>query len=137
MNLKIVVLSLIFVVLSCERQKEVPSKNNFLNTVVPEKSENLKNLSFDDLDKISKSIAIEKYGQPTSQERFVLDDMQGEFRNGINDSYNKEIRLSEKIVIDELTWEKDKETWVTVWYEVSEGEMMSKDLFVWEKGSEF
>jgi len=81
--------------------------------------------------------AIKKLGTPSSTEQFILNDAQGEFRNGISDKYTLEERQSESIVIDEITWQKDKNTWVTVWYEVQQEKSIPKHVFIWKKGTEF
>ncbi len=86
---------------------------------------------------LTKIKAIQKYGTPSSQEQFILDDAQGEFRNGISDKYTQKERQNGSILIDEVTWEKDKNTWITVWYEVKQEKSVPKDVFLWEKGTEF
>ena len=94
-------------------------------------------LSADKLMSYTKSEAIDVYGKPSSEKRFILDDAQGEFRNSISDLFTEEERQSESIKIDELTWEKDENTWITVWYQVKGDKSVPKSVFSWDKGSEF
>lgn len=93
------------------------------------------NTRYNDLLLISKSDAIKKYGEPHYRELFTLNDAQGEFRIELNNIYSKEDRLSESIIIEELTWEKDRETWITVWYEINK--IKAKDFYIWKKGTDF
>ncbi|MCF6297457.1 MAG: hypothetical protein L3J08_05675 [Flavobacteriaceae bacterium] len=86
---------------------------------------------------LTKIKAIQKYGTPSSQEQFILDDAQGEFRNGILDKYTEKERQSESILIDEVTWEKDKNTWITVWYEVKQEKQYLKIFFYGKKEQSF
>lgn len=86
---------------------------------------------------LTKEEAIHKCGTPYSIDRFILDDLQGEFRTGITFKYTLKERISESILIDEVTWEKGEETLVTVWYEVQGAKSIPKDVYVWEKGDEF
>lgn len=95
------------------------------------------NLTFKDLKNLTKNEAILKYGKPTSSEQFILDDAQGEFRNRISDKFSAKERQSESILIDELTWEKDKKNWITVWYQVTKNKSIPKEIFIWRKGTEF
>ena len=66
-----------------------------------------------------------------------MDDAQGEFRNDISDKYSEKERQSESILINEVTWEKDKNTWITVWYEVKQDESVPQHLYFWKKGTDF
>jgi len=95
------------------------------------------NLSIQELMLLTKLKAIKKYGIPSSKEQFILNDGLLEFRNGISGKYTQKERQSESILIDEVTWEKDKNTWITVWYEVKQEKSVPKDVFLWEKGTEF
>ena len=94
-------------------------------------------LAFEDLIRLEKNKAVLKYGNPTSSERFILDDAQGEFRNSISDVFTEKERQSESILIEEVTWEKDNENWITVWYQILEKKSIPKSVFSWKKGSEF
>ena len=86
---------------------------------------------------LSKSEAIEKFGAPELQEEFVLSEMHGEFRVGVIYKFTEEERQSGSILIDESTWEKDENTWITVWYQVGDTELVPKSVLSWDKGSEF
>ncbi|WP_371394293.1 hypothetical protein ACCC68_04885, partial [Tenacibaculum maritimum] len=90
-------------------------------------------ISLKDITLLKKQEAILKYGNLVSSNQFVLDDAQGEFRNNITYSYSEEERLSESVIIDELTWEKDSLNFITLWYE---GEKL-KSYLIWGKGFEF
>ena len=69
---------------------------------------------------------------------FILDDLQGEFRIGLNNFiFTKQQRLSENIIIEELTWEKDSKTFITVWYQEIDKKIIPIDSFIWNKGTEF
>ncbi|MFD2562902.1 PA3715 family protein [Aquimarina rubra] len=94
-------------------------------------------ISPQELKLLAKDKAIEKYGTPSSIKQFILDDAQGEFRNGISYKYTEKERQSESILIDEVTWEKDKNTWITVWYEAQKEKSVPKEVYEWKKGSEF
>lgn len=86
---------------------------------------------------LTKTEAIEKHGTPLVTAQFILDDVQGEFRVEISDKYTQKERQTASIVIDEITWKKNKGNWLTVWYEVVENESVPKHFLIWEKGSEF
>ena len=94
-------------------------------------------LSFGTILSLTKSQAVSTYGKPSFQEKFVLDDLQGEFRIGLFNIYTNEERLSESIQIEECTWEKNKDFWITVWYEAQENQSVPVDTLTWRKGSEF
>ncbi|MFL0074495.1 hypothetical protein [Tenacibaculum maritimum] len=98
---------------------------------------NTDSLIYNDFMLFDKKRAINKYGKPYSQELFILDDAQGEFRNGISDAFNEKERQSESIIIEELTWEKNKNTWVTVWYQLIGNKTIPKDTLTWEKDTDF
>jgi len=94
-------------------------------------------VSTQELMPLTKKEAINKYGRPSFSEQFILDDAQGEFRNRISDKFTQYKRENKSIVIDELTWEKDKNTWITVWYQVQQENSVPKSVYVWKKGTEF
>ena len=128
---QLIFISFVFLVGCAKNIKKQEGKNEGKIEFIKE------NLIFDDLLLLSKSQAINKYGKPHSSEEFILDDAQGEFRNSVSDKYSQEERYSESILIDELTWEKDQENWITVWYEVKEEKSIPIEVYSWEKGSEF
>ncbi len=92
---------------------------------------------FDDMLSLSKSEAISKYGSPSMQEQFILNNMQGEFRRSLFNFYTEQQLESNLIQIEELTWEKNKDTWFTVWYQLEEHKSIPKDTFTWKKGIDF
>lgn len=102
------------------------------------KAENSKaTLSTQELMLLTKVRALKKYGMPSFSEQYVLDDVQGEFRNSISDKFTLKERQNESILIDELTWEKDKNTWVTAWYQSIQEHSIPKSVYVWRKETEF
>ncbi|MCF6360042.1 MAG: hypothetical protein L3J29_04690, partial [Cyclobacteriaceae bacterium] len=119
----------------CDSTEKITTEKTLLKFNGKEYKEN--NLSIQKLMLLTKLEAIKKYGTPVSIEQFIIDDAQGEFRNGISGKYTQKERQSQSILIDELTWEKDKNTWITVWYEVKQGKSVPKDVYLWEKGTEF
>ena len=125
------------VLMSCNNKKnnkEFSAKSEHkINQIIKAQD----SLAFEDLMLLNKHKAILKYGNPTSSERFILDDAQGEFRNSISDVFTKKERQSESILIEEVTWEKDNENWITVWYQLMGKKSIPKSVFSWEKGSEF
>ncbi|CAM1357993.1 PA3715 family protein [Tenacibaculum xiamenense] len=86
---------------------------------------------------LTKDQAIKHYGNPKLRERFKLNDAHGEFRNGVSSKFSQEERQNESILIDELTWEKDPNTWVTTWYLTNKGDERPLEVLEWEKGTEF
>jgi len=101
------------------------------------KVENPTTLSIQELMLLTKTQANKKYGMPSFSEQFILDDAQGEFRVEISDKFTRKERQSESILIDEVTWEKDNNTWVTIWYEVKQEKYVSKHFLIWKKETEF
>lgn len=126
---------MLFMAISCvQSEKELKTNNDYLI----KKTEKLNDsISTQKLILLTKGEAIKKYGTPSSEVQFSLDDAQGEFRNGIVDKYSQTEREIESILIDELTWEKDKDTWITVWYEVQQKKRAPKEVYEWKKGTEF
>ncbi|MEW7280366.1 hypothetical protein ABW636_17380 [Aquimarina sp. 2201CG1-2-11] len=126
---------LLIIVNACAPSTKEAKTND---TYTIEKVTNLRdNVSIKDLMLLTKEEAINKCGTPYYIERFILDDLQGEFRTGITFKYSLKERISESILIDEVTWEKGQETLVTVWYEVQETKAIPKEVCIWEKGDEF
>lgn len=129
---------LLLFLFSCSNKTNRNNKANFSEKLNAEKKITQKiPMSEKELKVLSKLEAINKYGLPFSEERFVLDDAQGEFRITLNNFYSREQRQKESILIDELTWEKNENNWITVWYEVKEDQSMPREVYSWEKGSEF
>ncbi|MGB0879535.1 MAG: hypothetical protein ACPGTO_03110 [Polaribacter sp.] len=96
-----------------------------------------KGIAFEDLMYLSKQDAIHKYGTPHFYEQFILNGLQNRFRIGLNNVFTKEELASKSVLIDEVTWEKDKDTWVTTWYQITETEAIPKNTCVWKKGTDF
>jgi len=86
---------------------------------------------------LTKFNAVKKFGTPSAEEQFMLDDAQGGFRNNITDKYTAKEKQSESILITEVTWEKDENNWITVWYETELGTSTSKHTYIWKKGTAF
>lgn len=125
------------VLIGCNNQNDKKIKKELTNPKWIEIKKNQDSLTFEEVLELTKSEAIQKYGNPFSQEQFILDDLQGEFRIGLYNFFNKKERLSESILIDEVTWEKDKNTWITAWYQVIQNTTIPKDTVIWKKGTDF
>lgn len=139
MKVNFIILFLLLFFLSCKDNLNVDTtKENFNSKPTKAERKGVKDsIRFNDLIILNKDEAISKYGSPSRQEKFVLDDLQGEFRIGLYNFYTKQERLEESIRIDEVTWEKDKYTWITVWYEILENKEIPKDTLTWKKGTDF
>ncbi|CAA0220423.1 hypothetical protein [Tenacibaculum maritimum] len=137
---KVTYLFIYIIINNCNHKKDNNLNNPIINYQI-NKTEmqyiNTDSLIYNDFMLFDKKRAINKYGKPYSQELFILDDAQGEFRNGISDAFNEKERQSESIIIEELTWEKNKNTWVTVWYQLIGNKTIPKDTLTWEKGTDF
>lgn len=86
---------------------------------------------------LEKDEAIKKFGTPFKQERFLLDNMYGEFWGNIYYKYSENERQSKSIYIKEITWEKDFENYITIWYEEKNSKLIPKAYLIWNKESEF
>ncbi len=117
---------LLFLNIACKNNKKQVQSINQKNTT------KLVQKKFDNIMKLNKVEAINEYGVPVSNNSFTLDNAFGEFRNGINNVF-QDIKDKKEIKIDEITWEKNTTTYITVWYHKS----MPKYYYVWEKGTEF
>ncbi len=88
---------IIFLVLvSCNDKKSdkiivIESKKYNSNKVIKTND----SIMFQDLEYLNKQEAIQKYENPASSERFILDDPQREFRNAISDKFTTTERQSE------------------------------------------
>ncbi|CAA0145604.1 hypothetical protein TM902_260006 [Tenacibaculum maritimum] len=130
------IICLSYLILSCDNisknskmRKQLPS--NILEDI--EIMETQDSLVFNDLKVLNKIKAVEKYGKPFKYDSFILNDGPTEFRIELLNIYSKEEVLSNTIKIEELTWEKDSLNFITVWYD----EMTPKDIYVWDKRTEF
>ncbi|CAA0217168.1 hypothetical protein TMP445_560060 [Tenacibaculum maritimum] len=130
------IICLSYLILSCDNisknskmRKQLPS--NILEDI--EIMETQDSLVFNDLKVLNKIKAIEKYGKPFKYDSFILNDGPSEFRIELLNIYSKEEVLSNTIKIEELTWEKDSLNFITVWYD----EMTPKEIYVWDKRTEF
>ncbi len=118
-----------------EREHNFADETNLKNSTIQMNHQD--SIEYNNLEYLTKQEAIEQYGKPNFIERFVLDDAQGEFRNAISNQFTAKERQSESILIDEVTWEKDDYTWITVWYQIVDEKSMPKAVFSWKKGTEF
>jgi len=91
----------------------------------------------DNILKLNLQEAIDKYGKPQHREQFTLDKALPEFRIELYNFYTEKEYLNESIQIEELTWEKDKENNITVWYAQLNNKWMPKHYLIWNKESEF
>lgn len=93
---------------------------------------------FENMMDLSMAEAVARYGEPTMSEQFIVDGALSEFRIGLYNIYPPAAYRSKKITLAELTWEKDGQQNITVWYEAdSEGQWRPKHSLEWAKGSEF
>ena len=120
---------------NCDSKEKITTTKTVLKFNGKEYKKN--NLSVQKLMLLTKLEAIKKYGIPAVIEQFILDDAPYEFRIGLFNKYTQKEKQSESILIDEVTWEKDKNTWITVWYEVKKEKSIPKDVYLWEKGTDF
>ena len=87
---------------------------------------------------LKKEDAIKRFGNPIKQEKMLLDDMSvSEFWGDIYYKYSESERQSKTIYIKEITWEKDTENYITIWYEIKKKILEPKVFFIWDKGLEF
>ncbi len=93
----ILILLLLFLCFSCKKEKPV--------------------IYLGDPDLLSKRKALKKYGKPYKREVFPTIMAQSVFRNYIEVRYSNIGKLDSITMIDEITWRKNKDTLVTVWYE--------------------
>ncbi len=126
----------LLVFFSCEIKQEENSISVQVENM-QERTNFQDSLSIKKLMSLLMSEAIIEFGRPVSQERFILDDAQGEFRNGISDAFTPQERQRESIKIEELTWEKNEDSWITVWYQVESDKSVPKSALSWGKGVEF
>lgn len=134
--LKIYLIAFI-IVLSCACEVKKANIDEVQINAMEGKTNFKDSLSTDELMRLSKSEAIKKFGAPEIREEFVLCEMHGEFRVGVIYKFTEEERQSGSILIDELTWEKNENTWITAWYQVGDDKSMPKSVLAWDKDSEF
>ena len=89
------------------------------------------------LKKLDRLTAIQQYGEPSNSDVFMLNEDQNEFRIGLLNIYSTSEIEKGLIIIYELTWEKDENTWITVWYEKNKDNDIDKpvDYLEWNKGN--
>ncbi len=126
----------LLVFFSCEIKQEENSISAQVENM-QERTSFQDSLSVKKLMSLLMSEAIIEFGRPVSQERFILNDAQGEFRNSISDAFTSQERQRESIKIEELTWEKNADSWITVWYQVESDKSVPKSALSWGKGTEF
>lgn len=93
--------------------------------------------AFQDAIILNKLDAVKKYGKPHFHEQLILESKQRGLRTPLNNRYTQEELLSKSILIEELTWEKDTKTWITVWYQITNKKIEPKDFCIWKKGTDF
>ena len=89
------------------------------------------------LKKLDRLTAIQQYGEPSNSDVFMLNEDKNEFRIGLLNIYSTSEIEKGLITIYELTWEKDENTWITVWYEKNKDNNVDKpvDYLEWNKGN--
>ncbi len=126
---------LCLLLLNCTHTISKKEKNNIMDA--PKKTIIMNNRDFNDIMKLEKLKAVKKYGKPLKEESLRLEDMQGEFWNGIQDVYIRKDKLKKPVFIEELTWEKDSVNYITVWYQNEQKKSLPKHFLIWDKGAEF
>ena len=81
--------------------------------------------------------ALFTFGRPISKETYPLEDLMGEFYTVLGNAYATTERDRAGITIEEVTWEQDSATNLTVWYEWSGEGAEPRAHLVWPKGAEF
>jgi hypothetical protein len=136
MRLKYIVISSCFIYLiacSFSKQKEPDLNNSTIhkNLILMETP------NPDTLFIISLEDAITMYGEPKTKEQFNTKDVfLSEFRIELYNYYSKD-EIEKGIILEELTWEKDSVSNITVWYETKGDKKMPKNLLIWNKDAEF
>ncbi|WP_452229063.1 hypothetical protein [Lacinutrix sp. MEBiC02404] len=123
-------------ILNCNKNTE-NAKTTFHEEATLKKEIVMQELDFNDIMKLSKKDAVEKYGAPNKTETEVLDNMHGEFYNNIQDAFIDSTVSPEFIQIEGLTWSKDAINNITVWYQILEESSAPKASLTWDKKAEF
>jgi hypothetical protein len=93
-------------------------------------------INVEEVKKISLSEAIKIYGNPITQEKFILGETMSEFRIELNNFYSEKQVKSLSIQLIEVTWKVNEDKNITAWYETSK-KQRPVDAFVWDKDAEF
>lgn len=81
--------------------------------------------------------ATDSYGEPNNRESFntKMEDIT-EFRIELRNLYSEE-ELKNGVTFEELTWEKDSNNNVTIWYVKEGNNWTPKHYLIWDKHAEF
>lgn len=130
------ILIVVLCLIGCKRAIDNEASNS--NPVQTKNNIDVKSTEkFEDVLELTLEQALSKYGSPLQREHFVLDGALSEFRIELYNIYTEEEYMSESITLEEVTWEKDEETNITVWYQNIEDTWKPKHFLVWDKDSEF
>lgn len=132
--MKIYILLIYVMIIGCKENQSKEIKTHIKKEYQMKKNINIS--KFEDIMQIEKEEAIRKYGNPFKQEISKLNDMQGEFWEGLEEKFTEEEKKRE-IIIHELTWEKDSINFITVWYKKSPNRLITRDFYIWNKELEF
>ena len=91
---------------------------------------------FENIMELNKKEAIKAHGSPIKYEVDELKNMQGEFYGELENTVQKEER-QKKIIIHELTWERDSLRFITVWYEKKADRFTPRAKLIWYRDAEF
>ncbi|RNL83271.1 hypothetical protein ED312_15420 [Sinomicrobium pectinilyticum] len=120
--------------------KNPAPKENVLKATMQEQTKKMEkdSITREGLEKLTLTEARGRYERPLTQETFVLGiDPLHEFRGGLLNVFSKGEINSKTIHVKEVTWEKDEEHNITVWYR-QEGEIWTPvDIFEWNKDDIF
>ncbi len=94
-------------------------------------------LNYKDMMGLRMEEALEKYGAPAEWDSFIMNDGLPEFRINLYNVIKEEAFLHKSLKIQELTWDKDPDYNITVWYRQTGDVWTPVDVYIWVKGSEF
>lgn len=138
-NLIIIIFFSLLALQSCNGQEERKNvvelkENSHLNQ--NKMNAKKQEINVEEIKKISLSEAIKIYGNPITQEKFILGETMSEFRIELNNFYSEKQVESLCIQLIEVTWMVNKDENITAWYEVNK-KQKPVDVFVWDKNTEF
>ena len=125
--------------LGCGLKSEKAEKDEtpIASAMFEERQDSMKTITTDLAVKYSLNEAELAFGPPGSSDEFVVDGALPEFRIGIYNFISKEEYTKQDILIKEMTWKKDENTNVTVWYVQKEGAWVCLDALEWPNDAIF
>ncbi|TAJ15410.1 hypothetical protein DMA11_01880 [Marinilabiliaceae bacterium JC017] len=91
-------------------------------------------IKLDEITQLTLDAAIDKYGTPKKEDLFIFGEDNTDYRVGLMNKFSIEEYFSASIIIKELTWQKDKNYNITVWYREKNDKWVNIDIMVWDKG---